>query len=53
MSEEERRQEIEKEKSARQSAQVKTLEKARLANEAAAIGAVSKNSYGLIDECET
>jgi hypothetical protein len=42
MSEEERRKEIEKEKSNRQSAQDKAFEKTRLANEAVAIAAVSK-----------
>jgi hypothetical protein len=53
MSDEERRKGIEKEKSDRQSAQVKEFEKTRLANEAAAIAAVSENSYGLIEECKT
>ena len=41
MTEEERRKEIEREKSARQSAQAKELEKERIASEAAAIAAVS------------
>ena len=41
MEEEERRKVIEQEKSARQAAQVKALEKERLSNEAAAIEAVS------------
>lgn len=47
MSEEEKRKEIEKEKSARQSAQAKEFEKERLASEAAAIAAVSEKRYDL------
>jgi hypothetical protein len=45
MSDEDRRKEIEKDKSARQSAQDKTSEKERLSTEAAAIAAVSIDTY--------
>jgi hypothetical protein len=51
MSETERRQDIEKEKSARQAAQAKELEKLRLGNEGAAIAAVSIGTLHQICYC--
>jgi hypothetical protein len=53
MSEAEKRQEIEKEKSARQAAQAKVLEKERLGNEGAAIAAVSIGTQHQICYCKS
>ena len=47
---EQRRKEIEKEKSARQAQQAKLAEKERLSNEAAAIAAVSEENCALVLE---